>query len=86
MVSGLALAASRGRILQVGPCRIRILGETKPCERMEALVPGLRDVMYPAWRGGAFGEGLDDGTIAIGDPVGWVERSSDVVRGEAVSR
>ena len=86
MVSGLALAASRGRILQVGSCRIRILGETKPCERMEALVPGLRAAMYPDWRGGAFGEVLDGGIIAIGDAVEWVERSSAVVRGEAVSR
>lgn len=71
MVSGTPLAGSRGRVLRVGPCRIRIRGETKPCEQIEAAHPGLRAAMYPDWRGGAFGEVLDDGEIALGDPVQW---------------
>jgi MOSC domain-containing protein YiiM len=72
LVAGTALAGSRGRVLRVGPCRIRIFGETKPCEQMEAALTGLRAAMYPDWAGGAFGEVLDDGRIAVGDPVGWV--------------
>ena len=71
MVRGLALAESRGRVLHVGPCRIRIYGETKPCERMEEALPGLKVLMFPDWRGGAFGEVLDDGRIAVGDAVQW---------------
>lgn len=71
MISGASLAGARGRILRVGPCRIRIWGETKPCEQMEAAHPGLRAAMYPDWRGGAFGEVLDDGEIVVGDPVTW---------------
>lgn len=71
MVSGTPLARSRGRVLRIGRCRVRILGETKPCEMVEALHPGLRAAMYPDWRGGAFGEVLDDGEIAVGDPVVW---------------
>jgi len=67
MVRGVPLLNSRGRILQLGSCRIRILGETKPCEQMEAALPGLQAAMYREWRGGAFGEVLDDGVIRRGD-------------------
>lgn len=71
MVSGTPLSGTRGRVLLIGSCRIRILGETKPCEMVEAIHPGLRAAMYPDWRGGAFGEVLDSGEIALGDPVRW---------------
>ena len=71
MISGVPLAGSRGRVLRIGGCRIRIRGETKPCEQVEAAHPGLRAAMFPDWRGGAFGEVLDDGEIAVGDPVTW---------------
>ena len=71
MVSGLPLAESRGRILQIGACTLRIMGETKPCEMIESLHPGLRAAMYPNWRGGAFAEVLTGGAIQTGDPVRW---------------
>ena len=81
VVAGLPLANSRGRILLVGGCRLRILGETKPCERMEAALPGLRDAMWPAWGGGAFGEVLDDGAIAVGDAVRWADLEGGATEG-----
>lgn len=61
--------SSRGKILKIGKVRIRIYGETRPCEQMEDAVPGLRSAMSVPWGGGAFGEVLDDGEIAVGDAV-----------------
>lgn len=73
LLRGIGLAHTRGRILQVGACRLRIAGETKPCERMEEALPGLKAAMYPEWGGGAFAEILEGGAISVGDPVRWVE-------------
>jgi MOSC domain-containing protein YiiM len=72
LVTGLELEESRGRELRIGGCRIRLLGETRPCEQMDAALPGLRAALGPHWGGGAYGEVLDGGEIAIGDEVEWV--------------
>ncbi|HET7584309.1 MAG TPA: MOSC domain-containing protein [Gemmatimonadaceae bacterium] len=71
LVSGIDLRKSRGRTLRLGTTRVRVLGDVKPCNQMEEAVPGLRALMYPEWRGGAFAEVLDGGAIAIGDVVEW---------------
>jgi MOSC domain-containing protein YiiM len=71
LISNLRLAGSRGRILAIGPCRLRIFGETRPCERMDEALPGLRRALNPDWRAGAFAEVLTGGEIALGDGVEW---------------
>jgi MOSC domain-containing protein YiiM len=76
MVRGIGLAGTRGRTLAVGGVKVRIHGETRPCEQMDEALPGLRAALGPDWRGGVFGEVLDDGEIAVGDPVGWAEGHS----------
>ena len=72
LIAGLSLANSRGRTLRVGPCRLRINGETRPCEQMDDAVPGLRKAMSPPYGGGAFAEVLDDGVIEVGSTVEWL--------------
>lgn len=73
LVSGVELNESRGRVLRIGNVRVRVYGETRPCEQMDAAHPGLRDALGNDWRGGCFGEVLDDGPVAVGDPVAWAD-------------
>ena len=68
MLRGIPLAESRGKTLRLGACVVRILGETRPCERMEEAQPGLRKALGTNWRAGVFGEIVEGGPIRVGDP------------------
>jgi MOSC domain-containing protein YiiM len=70
LVEGLRLPREPGRVIVIGASlRIEMTVETEPCDRMEAILPGLRAALTPDWRGGICGRVLTDGEIAIGDEV-----------------
>lgn len=73
MLRGIALADSRGKLLRLGACLVRVLGETRPCERMEEAQAGLRKALSPNWRAGVFGEIVEGGAIRVGDRAELVE-------------
>jgi MOSC domain-containing protein YiiM len=73
MISGLRLEETRGQLLAIGPVRIRIGGETRPCETMdEEGSPGLRAALRPHWGGGVFGRVEQCGFVSVGDAVRFV--------------
>lgn len=73
MVSGISLEGTRGCIVQIGSARLVIAGETRPCEQMEDLLPGLQAAMRQHWGGGAFARIIQPGDVAVGDAVTWLD-------------
>jgi MOSC domain-containing protein YiiM len=80
MLRGIDLERTNGRLLRLGQCVVRIYGETRPCHQMDEAEPGLRAALSPRWRGGAFAEIIEGGTIHIGDAAEWVNLPSQNVQ------
>lgn len=80
MITGVPLANSRDQLVRIGECVIDIRGETRPCERMDEALPGLREAMKPDWGGGVFGTIVKGGVIRVGDPVAFAGRADDATR------
>ena len=71
MVRGVDLTLRRGAVLCLGEARVRIKGETRPCERMDEAAQGLRAALAVDLGGGVYGEVLTGGVVRVGDPVRW---------------
>nr|WP_183986638.1 MOSC domain-containing protein [Sphingomonas jinjuensis] len=70
LVDGLDLPQVPGVRLRIGrDVVVEITRETDPCERMEALAPGLRAALTPDWRGGVCTRVRQGGHIAVGDEI-----------------
>ena len=68
LVDGLALPQVAGARLRIGAAVVlHITMECDPCQRMDALRPGLRQALTPDWRGGVCTRVLAGGRIALGD-------------------
>lgn len=71
LIAGLALEGTRGRILRIGPTRLRIWSECAPCYQMDEAWPGLQKALRPHWRAGACAQVMEGGEIRVGDEVVW---------------
>jgi len=70
LVEALDLPQVPGVRLRIGAdVVLEITRETDPCERMEALAPGLRAALSMDWRGGACTRVKTGGRIAVGDEI-----------------
>ncbi|WP_375285847.1 MOSC domain-containing protein [Sphingomonas sp.] len=63
------LPQAAGARVRIGDVVLEITRECDPCERMEALAPGLKAALLPDWRGGACARVITGGEIAVGDRV-----------------
>ena len=70
LVEGLDLPQQPGALLRIGTdVQVEITQECAPCERMEALRPGLRAALTPDWRAGARARVLHGGPVSVGDEI-----------------
>jgi MOSC domain-containing protein YiiM len=70
LIEDLDLPHQPGAQLRIGhDVLVEITQECAPCERMEALHPGLRAALEPDWRAGARARVLRGGAVAVGDEI-----------------
>ena len=70
LVDGLDLPQAAGTRLRLGAdVVLEVTRFTDPCERMEALAPGLYAALMVDWRGGVCSRVLQGGTIRVGDAI-----------------
>lgn len=66
--SGIDLSATVGRQLRVGTAVLLVVEPRTPCEKMDAIAPGLRTLME-APNQGIIARVLESGYARIGDPI-----------------
>jgi MOSC domain-containing protein YiiM len=78
LVEGIELPRAKGGILQIGPVRLEITGQTYPCHRMEESRAGLLAALAKDWRGGVTCRVLEGGLVRLDDPVEVLLRPPEV--------
>lgn len=66
LVDALPLFETKGSLITLGDAVLEVTGETDPCERMEAVRPGLFAALASQWRGGVTCCVRDGGLLTIG--------------------
>jgi MOSC domain-containing protein YiiM len=66
--TGIELVPLKGKVVQIGTARLLIGEPRDPCEKMEAIMPGLRALMEDG-RQGVLAQVIASGTIRVGDRI-----------------
>jgi MOSC domain-containing protein YiiM len=74
LVEGVRLPRAKGAILRIGRVELLVTGQTHPCQRMDAVHPGLLKALGREWRGGVTCGVTTGGEITPGDRA-WVVSS-----------
>lgn len=69
LVEGLTMADLIGHTVRFGQVTLEVRAETRPCELMDRLKPGLLQALKPDCRAGVCGRVLRGGEFAVGDAV-----------------
>jgi len=76
VVEGVRLEDAIGHELHLGECRIKVIGETRPCRLMDDFAPGLQKALDPDCRGGVYGRVVEGGLIEVAASVGVVKQEA----------
>lgn len=76
LIDAPSLAHLIGKRIRVGEIEVDIQAETKPCDLMDSLHMGLRNVLKPECRAGVYGRVANGGGFKIGDSVAVVKLST----------
>ena len=66
--SGINLVPLHGKTVQIGTAKLQIGAPRDPCEKMDEIVPGLRELMDHG-RQGVLAQIIQSGSIRIGDEI-----------------
>ena len=69
LVNGAENPKKIGATISIGEVILEVTEETKPCQLMERVRPGLRRALEPDWRGGVCCRVVKGGHVAQGDRV-----------------
>ncbi len=69
LVEGLTMANLIGHTVRFGQVTLDVRAETRPCELMDRLQPGLQQALKPDCRAGVYGRVVAGGEFAVGDRV-----------------
>lgn len=69
LIKGCDLKHTIGDLIQIGDVKLRITGETEPCERMNEAKAGLFAALEPDWRSGVCCQVEAGGEIQLGDEI-----------------